>query len=184
VRDLFIYAVRDEKGVARYVGKTKDPFKRFDEHYRNESIGFSVCVMEILERAENGKQASAAERKWIAHYGRDRLINKHVGGGGVHYVGARVRKQTSETMKAIWSDPSEKARRAEKMKKVYSSEAVRQRVRAAVNEALKDPAKRARIVAGFKVVANSPEIIARRAATLRRTLARKRALAGKQKENA
>lgn len=80
--NISIYALYDEFGVIRYVGKTKNLLRRFNTHRKIKSWAIGIKVLEWTTE-DKWKER---EKYWIMEFNSPFLTNLHPGGiGGCEY---------------------------------------------------------------------------------------------------
>ena len=74
---ITVYGLTDEHGQIRYVGSTKNPSLRFNQHSSGKcGVLFNVHGLAVLARANTGDLAVQHERSWVDYFGMDNLFNK------------------------------------------------------------------------------------------------------------
>ena len=74
---ITVYGLTDEHGQIRYVGSTKNPSLRFNQHRSGKcGVLFNVHGLAVLARANTGDLAVQHERSWVDYFGMDNLFNK------------------------------------------------------------------------------------------------------------
>lgn len=125
----FIYALLDENGVVRYVGKSNNPTRRLNDHLTKKSRSHkSHWIQSMLSRGVEPslliieecpfEQWVERERYWIAYYDSvgTPLTNGTRGGDGLHYHQEKALRKIS----AIARQGKKKKRSPESIEKVAS----------------------------------------------------------------
>lgn len=103
----FIYVLSDESGEVRYVGRSRDPYKRLREHIAAARAGGQSAKeawlaamlaegqapsMAIIDDAEPGEAVAMLEADWIMHFAEGGRLTNGVSAGiasGLRRVGKR-----------------------------------------------------------------------------------------------
>lgn len=125
----FIYTITNQVNGKVYVGLTKNPDQRWEQHKntsylrsRNEALyramrkhGRKNFVFEVIEELESLEAANEAEQKWIANLGTmDPKVGYNMTSGGkVYEVNEEMKKKRELVALIRWqkSDQEDKDRR-------------------------------------------------------------------------
>lgn len=197
---FFIYALTDDLGAVRYVGKTRQspPELRLRAHLsqsvkKRSHLGHWLSKMarcgksvgfRILEKGYDGSWV-ARERFWIERF--HGLVNATPGGEGREFLGEageHSRALLIASARASHSKPEVARKHAEAILKRYEQDPIfRESNRAHIEALAKDPAVRLKRQQSCKIAWQNPELRARISAIARTPEARaKRSAASKASE--
>lgn len=190
----FIYSLEDPEGNVRYIGKTRNPDSRLRAHVqkarsfetKNHAANWIRSllakgkrpVLKIVFEVPKGEDWQPYEKSFIAEYRKiASLTNSAEGGTGVSGLPTELlnacrakanatkrlpqnRRRSSETLKAICSTEEWKEQQSRRSRDMYEKPGYREKI----SSAFKGSDRQRKMQEGI-----TPEVIARRAESLRKT---------------
>lgn len=151
MKPQFIYLLTPVEGDKLYIGKTGCPegYRRIGGSFPNRpgwAIA-SVAILQTLECCAHGED-SAAERHWIAEYGRENLTNETDGGNGAWAW--PIKDSTRAKFKARRATPEKLARMSAAAKAAQASPEYRAKQSAAMKAVMASPEHRENVSRAVK----------------------------------